>query len=157
MAKTILLCAGGTGGHLFPAQAVASVLEARGWRVELATDHRARDYGSDFPASAVHIVPSATPSGRGILGKLGAAVKLSWGVLRTLFLVGRIRPAAAAGFGGYPTVPPIMAATLLGVPTIIHDQNAVLGRANRLLARFARRIATASDRLKLSPKSDRQG
>ncbi len=149
MARTILLCAGGTGGHLFPAQAVASVLEERGWRIELATDHRARDYGSDFPASAVHIVPSATPSGRGIFGKAIAALQLGWGFLRALAMIGRMRAAVAAGFGGYPTVPPIMAARFLGVPTIIHDQNAVLGRANRLLARGAKRIATASRALVL--------
>jgi UDP-N-acetylglucosamine--N-acetylmuramyl-(pentapeptide) pyrophosphoryl-undecaprenol N-acetylglucosamine transferase len=152
MARTILLCAGGTGGHLFPAEAVASVLEERGWRVELATDRRARDYGGDFPASAIHIVPSATPAGRGIVGKMGAAVKLCWGFLRALALVGRMRPAAAAGFGGYPTVPPILAGKFLGVPTIIHDQNAVLGRANKLLARYAKRIATASRVLVLPQK-----
>ena len=144
MARTILLCAGGTGGHLFPAEAVANVLEERGWRVELATDRRTGDYGSQFLASAIHIVPSATPSGRGPLGKIIAATKLGWGLVRAIGLVRRVRPAVAAGFGGYPTVPPILAAKLWGVPTIIHEQNVVLGRANRLLARFARRIATAS-------------
>lgn len=149
MAQTILLCAGGTGGHLFPAEAVASVLEARGWRVELATDRRATEYGKAFPAAAIHIVPSATPSGRGILGKTKAALQLGGGLLRAFFLIGRVKPIVAAGFGGYPTVPPIMAAKLRGVPTIIHEQNAVMGRANRLLARRATRIATASPALKL--------
>ena len=149
MAGTILICAGGTGGHLFPAEAVARVLAARGWRIELVTDHRTREYGGDFPAAETHIVASATPSGRGLAGKVGAGLKLSGGTLRALRLVGRIRPAVAVGFGGYPTVPPILAARLRGVPTIIHDQNAVLGRANRLLARFADRIATASMALKL--------
>ena len=81
MARTILLCAGGTGGHLFPAEAVANVLEERGWRVELATDRRTGDYGSQFPASAIHIVPSATPSGRGPLGKIIAATRLGWGLV----------------------------------------------------------------------------
>lgn len=149
MARTVLLCAGGTGGHLFPAEAVATVLEERGWRVELATDRRTRDYGKDFPAAAVHIVPSATPSGRGLVGKARAAFRLGWGVVRSFFLIGRLRPVAVAGFGGYPTVPPMIAARLRGVPTIIHEQNAVLGRANRLLARRATRIATASAALKL--------
>ncbi len=149
MAGTILICAGGTGGHLFPAEAVARVLAERGWRIELVTDHRTRDYGGDFPAAETHIVSSATPSGRGLAGKAGAALKLSGGTLRALRLFGRIKPAAAVGFGGYPTVPPILAARLRGVPTIIHDQNAVLGRANRLLARFADRIATASKALQL--------
>lgn len=144
MAGTVLLCAGGTGGHLFPAAATAQVLEQRGWRVELATDHRATNYGQDFPASATHIVPSATPSGRGLLGKGSAAVKLGWGVLRARGLIGKVRPAVAVGFGGYPTVPPILAASLRGVPTIIHDQNAVLGRANRFLTSRVTRIATTT-------------
>jgi UDP-N-acetylglucosamine--N-acetylmuramyl-(pentapeptide) pyrophosphoryl-undecaprenol N-acetylglucosamine transferase len=149
MAGTILICAGGTGGHLFPAEAVARVLQQRGWRIELVTDHRTRDYGGGFPAAETHIVASATPSGRGLAGKAGAGLKLFGGTLRALRVVGRIKPAVAVGFGGYPTVPPILAARLRGVPTIIHDQNAVLGRANRLLARFADRIATASKALKL--------
>lgn len=149
MPRTILLCAGGTGGHLFPAEAVATVLEDRGWRVELATDHRVGDYGKAFPAAATHIVPSATPSGRGVVGKAVAGMRLAWGTFRALSLIGRVKPAVAIGFGGYPTIPPILAARLRGVPTIIHDQNAVLGRANRLLARYARRIATATEALKL--------
>jgi len=149
MTRTVLLCAGGTGGHLFPAEAVATVLEERGWRVELATDHRVGAYGKDFPATARHVVPSGTPSGRGAVGKATAGVKLGWGLVRALGLVGRVKPDVAAGFGGYPTIPPILAARLRGVPTVIHDQNAVLGRANRLLARFAKRIATATSALML--------
>lgn len=152
MAGTVLLCAGGTGGHLFPAAATAQALEQRGWRVELATDYRATNYGQDFPASAIHIVPSATPSGRGVIGKADAAAKLGWGLVRALALVGKVKPTVAVGFGGYPTVPPILAASLRGVPTIIHDQNAVLGRANRFLAGRVRRIATTTTALKLSPE-----
>ena len=152
MARTILVCAGGTGGHLFPAEAVARVLGDRGWRIELVTDHRARDFGGEFPAAEVHLVPSATPSQRSLFGKVSAALKLARGTFRAWRLVGRIKPAAAVGFGGYPTVPPILAARLRRVPTIIHDQNAVLGRANRLLARFADRIATASKTLSLPAK-----
>ena len=152
MARTVLLCAGGTGGHLFPAEAVATILEERGWRVELATDHRASGYGSKFPAAAVHIVASATPSGRGPVGKMLAAIKLGWGLARAYLLMGRMRPSVAAGFGGYPTIPPILAARLRRVPIVIHEQNAVLGRANRFLARHSQRIATASTGLSLSAK-----
>ncbi|MCW5718439.1 MAG: undecaprenyldiphospho-muramoylpentapeptide beta-N-acetylglucosaminyltransferase [Bauldia sp.] len=151
MTRTVLLCAGGTGGHLFPAEAAAKALIARGWRVELATDHRARGYGAEFPAEAIHIVPSATPSGRGIAGKASAALKLGGGLVRALRLIGRVKPTVAVGFGGYPTVPPILAARMRGVPTIVHDQNAVLGRANRFLASRVTRIATATTALKLSP------
>jgi len=152
MAGTVLLCAGGTGGHLFPAEAAARALIARGWRVELATDHRAKGYGGEFPAEAIHIVPSATPSGRGLAGKASAAFKLGGGLVRALGLVGRVKPTVAVGFGGYPTVPPILAARLRGVPTIVHDQNAVLGRANRFLAPRVTRIATATAALKLPPE-----
>lgn len=151
MADTVLLCAGGTGGHLFPAAATAEVLERRGFRVELATDRRATNYGQDFPASAIHIVPSATPSGRGVLGKGVAGLKLAVGIVRARRLLKRVAPKVAVGFGGYPTVPPIFAATFRGVPTIIHDQNAVLGRANRFLARRVSRIATTAA-LKLPPE-----
>ncbi len=149
MAKTALLCAGGTGGHLFPAEALARALIKRGWRIELATDHRATSYGVDFPAEKTHIVPSATPSGQKGLKRLGAMARLAGGAFRSLLLLMRVRPTVAVGFGGYPTVPPILAATRLRIPTIIHDQNAVLGRANRFLARRVTRIAKGSAALKL--------
>ncbi|PSC05091.1 undecaprenyldiphospho-muramoylpentapeptide beta-N-acetylglucosaminyltransferase [Alsobacter soli] len=138
----ILLAAGGTGGHLFPAEALAHALAARGLAVHLATDERATKYGNAFPAVETHEIPSATPSGRSPVQMAGAALKLAQGVLAAWTLIGRLKPAAVVGFGGYPTVPPVLAAALRGVPTIIHEQNGILGRANRLLAPRARIIAT---------------
>lgn len=134
MTGPILLAAGGTGGHLFPAEALAHVLIARGRRVHLATDRRALDYGAAFPAEAVHALPSATPFAGSALGKASAALALGRGTLAAFGLLGRTKPACAVGFGGYPSVPPLLAASLRRVPTLIHEQNAVMGRANRFLA-----------------------
>jgi UDP-N-acetylglucosamine--N-acetylmuramyl-(pentapeptide) pyrophosphoryl-undecaprenol N-acetylglucosamine transferase len=142
MAGTVLLCAGGTGGHLFPAEALAIALKARGWRIHLATDHRAESYGQDFPAEEIHIVPSATLR-RTPVALAKGLVRLGQGMLVARRLIRAVRPAAAVGFGGYPTVPPMLAAARARVPTIIHDQNAVLGRANRFLASRATAIATS--------------
>ncbi len=130
----VLVAAGGTGGHLFPAEALAKELSARGISVELVTDPRGKQYGSDFPARAVHQIPSATPSGGSLLARAKAVLTLLAGTVAALWLIGRKRPAAVVGFGGYPSVPPVFAATLLRVPTILHEQNAVMGRANRFLA-----------------------
>jgi UDP-N-acetylglucosamine--N-acetylmuramyl-(pentapeptide) pyrophosphoryl-undecaprenol N-acetylglucosamine transferase len=130
----VLLAAGGTGGHLFPAAALASALQARGIAVDLATDDRALKYGGDFPARAIHAIPSATPTSAGLSAKLGAAATLARGVLSALWLLRRLRPAVVVGFGGYPTVPPLLAASLMRVPTVLHEQNAVMGRANRFLS-----------------------
>lgn len=138
----VLLAAGGTGGHLFPAEALARVLRARGLRVALATDPRVGAFARDFPADEVVEIASATPSGGSLIAKAGAAVALSRGFLQATRVVRRLNPAVVVGFGGYPTVPPVAAASLLRVPTLIHEQNAVIGRANALLARMARRIAT---------------
>ena len=140
--RAILIAAGGTGGHLFPAQALAGALAARGVAVDLATDERALKYGKDFPARALHIVPSATPTGGGLVAKGRAALILGRGVVAARSLIKRIGPSAVVGFGGYPTVPPLLAASWLGVPTLLHEQNAVIGRANRLLARRVGVIAT---------------
>jgi UDP-N-acetylglucosamine--N-acetylmuramyl-(pentapeptide) pyrophosphoryl-undecaprenol N-acetylglucosamine transferase len=142
MSGTVLLCAGGTGGHLFPAEALAIALKARGWRVHLATDHRVESYGQDFPAEEIHIVPSATLT-RAPVALARGLVRLARGALTARRLVRRLHPSAAVGFGGYPTVPPMLAAARAGVPTIIHDQNAVLGRANRFLASRVTAIATS--------------
>jgi UDP-N-acetylglucosamine--N-acetylmuramyl-(pentapeptide) pyrophosphoryl-undecaprenol N-acetylglucosamine transferase len=147
-ARPILLAAGGTGGHLFPAAALAAALKERGVPVELATDDRAMKYGRDFPARAVHAFPSATPTGAGALSKARAAVTLGAGVAAALVRLRRIRPRAVVGFGGYPTVPPILAASLLAIPSVLHEQNAVLGRANRFLSSRVSVIACGFSELK---------
>lgn len=138
----VLLAAGGTGGHLFPAEALSHALGARGVRVELVTDERARAYADSFPAAAIHAVPSATPNSPSLLAKARAFVTLGRGVIAARGLIGRVRPSVVVGFGGYPTVPPLFAAASLGVPTIAHEQNAVIGRANRFLSGRVRTIAT---------------
>ena len=138
----VLLAAGGTGGHLFPAQALAQALVHRDVRIHLATDERASRYGATFPAEEIHEIASATPSGRSPLGMARAGLMLARGLVTSLRLVSRLRPAVVVGFGGYPTVPPVLAASLRGVPTIIHEQNGVIGRANRMLAPRASAIAT---------------
>jgi UDP-N-acetylglucosamine--N-acetylmuramyl-(pentapeptide) pyrophosphoryl-undecaprenol N-acetylglucosamine transferase len=136
----VLLCAGGTGGHLFPAEALAVVLEKRGLTVDLATDTRAAHF--KFPARAVHLIPSATLRGRDPLALARTATLLALGAAKAFALIGRIRPAVVVGFGGYPTVPPLLAASWRSVPTVLHEQNGVMGRANRLLARRVTAIAT---------------
>ncbi len=138
----VLLAAGGTGGHLFPAEALAHALVARGARVELATDSRASKYGAEFPAGAMHAIPSATPRGGGFVARAGALATLGRGVLASLALLRRVKPDVVVGFGGYPTVPPLFAASLLRIPTLLHEQNAVMGKANRFLAGRVTRIAT---------------
>ncbi|MBV1706089.1 MAG: undecaprenyldiphospho-muramoylpentapeptide beta-N-acetylglucosaminyltransferase [Hyphomicrobiales bacterium] len=143
----VVLAAGGTGGHLFPAQALADELRRRGCRVELVTDSRAQRYTGNFPADHVHVIASATPRGGSLAGKLQAGLVLARGTLQALGLLRRLRPAIVVGFGGYPTVPPLMAASLLKMPTVLHEQNAVLGAANRALARRVTAIATGFGRL----------
>ncbi len=142
MAPLILIAAGGTGGHLFPAEALSEALQHRGCEVELVTDRRGEAFAKDFPARRVHALPAATPYGKGGLGKARAGLTLGLGTLKALALVKRRKPAAIVGFGGYPTVAPLLAAGLLRVPSILHEQNAVLGRANRLLAKRVDVIAT---------------
>lgn len=129
----ILLSAGGTGGHLFPAEALAHELSNRGWIIHLATDHRAQKYADTFPAAETHIIESASPSGKNPFKMLSAAISLYKGVRASRIMLKRISPKAVVGFGGYPTVPPLVAAAG-AFPTMIHEQNAVAGRANKLLA-----------------------
>ena len=140
--RPVLLAAGGTGGHLFPAQALAEALAARGVPVELATDSRALKYGGDFPARAIHAIAAATPTGGSIVSKGLALLTLARGTLDARKVVRAVNPRAVVGFGGYPTVPPLLAATMLGVPAVLHEQNAVMGRANRFLAKRVTAIAT---------------
>ncbi len=137
----VFVVAGGTGGHLFPAEALAVALLKRGVTVDLVTDERATRYG-DFPGRTTHIVPSATFAGPNPFRLAAAAIKLGRGVIISLRLMKRMGPAAVVGFGGYPTLPPLFAATSRKVPAVIHEANGVLGRANRLLGRRVQAIAT---------------
>jgi UDP-N-acetylglucosamine--N-acetylmuramyl-(pentapeptide) pyrophosphoryl-undecaprenol N-acetylglucosamine transferase len=147
----VLLAAGGTGGHLFPAEALADALKRRGVTVDLATDERATRYGHDFPARETHVIPSATIRGRDPISLAKTAARLGVGAMKSLLLLRRIRPVAVVGFGGYPTLPPVLAATLRRIPTVIHDANAVMGRANRMLAPRVSAIATSFPGMKLDP------
>ncbi|WP_372421477.1 undecaprenyldiphospho-muramoylpentapeptide beta-N-acetylglucosaminyltransferase [Salinarimonas chemoclinalis] len=141
-APLILISAGGTGGHLFPAEALAHVLRRLGLRVVLVTDERVGALAEKFPAERVVSVPSATPSRRSLPGTIEAVGQLWRGVVASRALIRRLDPAVVVGFGGYPTVPPLVAAWTLGVPRAIHEQNGVIGRANRFLARRVSMIAT---------------
>lgn len=130
----MLLSAGGTGGHLFPAESLAHELIGRGWTVDLATDSRAERFTDRFPGRAVHAISSATIGSRNPLAVARSFWSLWQGFRQSSALIQRIRPKAVVGFGGYPTLPPLYAASRRGVPTLIHEQNAVMGRANRALA-----------------------
>lgn len=144
--STFVLMAGGTGGHLFPAMALAQELRRRGHVVQLMTDHRVGEHGKDFPAREIYVIPAATPSINDPVKLLLAALKIVWGTIVAWFKLRDIKPDAVVGFGGYPTFPPFLAASLAGLPGILHEQNAVMGRANRALGRFARLIALSFER-----------
>src|SRR5260221_6573004 len=139
----ILLAAGGTGGHLFPAEALGVELIRRGLRVRLATDARALRYSGLFTSENIDVVPSETVRGRDPVSLARPGFMLGLGALGAANLVRRLKPSAVVGFGGYPTGPPLMAAKLLGVCSIIHDAKALLGRANRFLSSRVNAIATS--------------
>jgi UDP-N-acetylglucosamine--N-acetylmuramyl-(pentapeptide) pyrophosphoryl-undecaprenol N-acetylglucosamine transferase len=149
---TIVLSAGGTGGHLFPAQALAAELIRRGRSIVLMTDARGRNYDAAFPGACVETVPSASPSNTGVAGKILAPFAILRGVFVGFLKLARLKPAAVIGFGGYPSLPVMIAAWLAGLPTIIHEQNAVLGRVNRLVANRMRAIAASFPFAKFPPK-----
>lgn len=131
---TILLAAGGTGGHLFPAEALAHELIARGWQIHLATDDRAERFAGHFPATEVHQISSATFGSKNPVALAKSFLTIWRGVRQASAVSARVKPKIVIGFGGYPTLPPLYAATRRGVPTMVHEQNAVMGRANKALA-----------------------
>ncbi|MGV1914633.1 undecaprenyldiphospho-muramoylpentapeptide beta-N-acetylglucosaminyltransferase [uncultured Agrobacterium sp.] len=137
----VMLAAGGTGGHVFPAEALAYELKARGYSVHLVTDSRAERYAGKFPAEEIHVVPSATIGSKNPIRVIKALATLWTGLRSARKLMTRLRPVAVVGFGGYPTVPPLLASTGMGVPSLLHEQNAVMGRANKALAKRVKAIA----------------
>ncbi|NNH80735.1 undecaprenyldiphospho-muramoylpentapeptide beta-N-acetylglucosaminyltransferase [Rhizobium laguerreae] len=137
----VLLAAGGTGGHVFPAEALAFKLKERGYSVHLVTDSRAERYAGKFPAEEIHVVPSATIGSKNPIAVARSLWTLWSGMRAAKKLIQRLQPVIVVGFGGYPTVPPLLAATRLGVPSMIHEQNAVMGRANKALATRVQAIA----------------
>ncbi len=138
----VVIAAGGTGGHLFPGQALAQELRRRGRQIVLISDARVQQFDTLFPSADIFSVPSATPNDRGVLGMFKAAPAIVSGVVQAFNILGRVKPSVVIGFGGYPTLPPLAAGLLRGVPTCVHEQNAVLGRVNRLVAPYVRAIAS---------------
>ena len=145
---SVMLAAGGTGGHLFPAFALAEELARRGVAVDLITDMRGDRYGAGFPARNVYQVPAATLASRTPAAAAKTALALARGTKAAHAILGKVKPAVVIGFGGYPTYPPLVAARLRGIATAVHEQNAVLGRANRLLAKRVTAIATSFEQTK---------
>jgi len=146
MSGTIVLAAGGTGGHLFPAQALAGVLARRGWRIVVMTDARFANYATQFPGAAIETVPSSPFS------SLLAPFRIAAGIIAAFFKLMRLKPAAVIGFGGYPSVPVMMGAVGLGLPTAIIEQNTVVGRANRLVMNRVTRVAAAFPIARFAPQ-----
>lgn len=143
--KNIVLASGGTGGHIFPARALAEELNTRGYGVVLMTDGRGEKYDELFPNVKVIVVNSGSPSVGGIGGRIKAVLAIIVGVFQSRKALRKIKPVAVIGFGGYPSMPPAAAAASMGIPLILHEQNAVLGRVNKLLSGFARQIAISFD------------
>lgn len=136
----VILSAGGTGGHVMPAQALAHDLIARGYRIAVITDPRGMKYSKGFGDIPIHEVKAGT-LGKGILGKVKGLANLAFGILQARKIIRRLKPAVVVGFGGYPSVPGVYAAQRKKIPTILHESNAILGWANDLLAKKATHIA----------------
>jgi UDP-N-acetylglucosamine--N-acetylmuramyl-(pentapeptide) pyrophosphoryl-undecaprenol N-acetylglucosamine transferase len=156
MNAPFVLAAGGTGGHLFPAQALAGELMRRGRRVVVMTDGRGHNYGNAFPGAEIATVPAATFAGRSLFGRIGAFGVIALGIAIALTKLLNLRPRAVVGFGGYPSLPVMIAASLAHVPAALHEQNAVLGRVNRLLAPRVKKIAATFPFARFAPKDSQR-
>src|SRR5262245_4246196 len=145
MSNVIVLSAGGTGGHLFPAQALAGALVRRGREIVVMTDSRFANYATAFPAARIETVPSSPFNAITAPFKIAAGIVMAWAKLL------RLKPAAVIGFGGYPSVPVMMAANMAGLATGIIEQNAVVGRANRLVMNKVKLVAAAFPIARFAP------
>ncbi len=149
-APLVVVTTGGSGGHIFPAESIAAALQKKGFRVVFVTDKR----GSEFRSLAdvqTYRLAAESVAGRSIFHKGMAFVKLMWGAMQALMLLWRLKPALVVGVGGYASFPTVIAAQVCRIPTVLHEQNAVLGRANRILANGAQLIATSFEPTALIP------
>lgn len=148
----LVIAAGGTGGHMFPAQALAEEMLRRGWRVALSTDERGMRYAGGFPEAVERRqVRSATLSRGGVAGKLSAPFEIMAGVSDAIDWFRETKPAAVAGFGGYPSLPAMTAAWRLSLPRILHEQNGVLGRVNKVFATRVQALACGVEPVSNAP------
>jgi len=152
-APLVVLTTGGTGGHMFPAEALALELKDRGCRLALITDRRGAAYKGALGEVETHSISAGGIAGKGLLGRAKSVVNLGIGSLQARSLLKQLKPACVVGFGGYASVPTMMAATWAGLKTAIHEQNALLGRANRLLASRVDRIATSFEIVRGIPEA----
>lgn len=147
----VVLAAGGTGGHVFPAEALAQELSDRGCRLVLITDRRGGELGGRLGELETHRVRAGGIAGKGPVARVRSAGEIAFGTLQARQLLKRLKPSVVVGFGGYASVPTMLAATYSSVSTAIHEQNAVLGRANRLLASKVQKIATSYEKVSHIP------
>ena len=138
----IIVTTGGSGGHIFPAESIASALVDKGARVAFLTDKRGQAFRGTKDITTYRLMAESV-TGRSLFGKMLAAIKLYCGTVQAIFLMYKLKPKAVIGVGGYASIPAVMAAHLARIPVILHEQNAVLGRANRILARGTRFIGTS--------------
>lgn len=148
----VVLAAGGTGGHVFPAEALATELSNRGFRLALITDRRGGELGGRLGELETHRVRAGGIAGKGPVARMLSAGEIAIGTLQSRQLLSRLRPAVVVGFGGYASVPTMLAAVHLSINTALHEQNAVLGRANRLLAAKVGKIATSFEKVSAIPE-----
>ncbi|MFH1804252.1 MAG: undecaprenyldiphospho-muramoylpentapeptide beta-N-acetylglucosaminyltransferase [Pseudomonadota bacterium] len=151
----IALTSGGTGGHMFPAVSLARALVRRGADVVFFTDERAARYTDNVEGVRTIILPAGGLAGKGIRGRISGLIKLGLGTMQARRYLAKIRPAAVIGFGGYASIPATLSAKWLAIPLALHEQNAVLGRANRVMAGAAQRIATSFANVRMLADADR--
>ena len=149
----VVLAAGGTGGHVFPAEALAAELSSRGYQLALVTDRRGGDLSGRLGELETHRVRAGGIAGKGVFARILSAIELMVGTVQAWFLLRRLKPAVVVGFGGYASVPTMLAAAYSGTKVAIHEQNAVLGRANRMLASRVETIATSFEKVSEIPEN----